>query len=191
MPHVNMTFPFLPDRDEGQEFKDAARDLTEAFKVISPFRVILTKDSFSFFRHKKFSTMWLNPIPATTSREATGTTAEAMSCGATSNEATGTTAEAASPGATDKPRHPTIMKMQGVIQQVYPDCDDQSTKSDVGFTPHMSLGQFPHKTLQQKLEEFQTGWQDVEFDVKEVYLISRKDFDDPFHIRETVPLGGP
>ena len=118
MPHVNMTFPFLPDRDEGQEFKDAARDLTEAFKVISPFRVILTKNSFSFFSHKKFSTMWLNPIPATTSSEATGTTAEAMSCGATFSEATGTTGEAASPGATDKPRHATIMKMQKVIQEV-------------------------------------------------------------------------
>ena len=36
----------------------------------------------------------------------------------------------------------------------------------------------------------QTDWRTVTFVVDRVYLISRRDFDDPFHVRYEVPIDG-
>ena len=60
MPHVNLTYPFIPDDlDGGQAFKNAAERAQKALASVQPFQVVLTKDSFQTFSHKKFQTMWL------------------------------------------------------------------------------------------------------------------------------------
>jgi RNA recognition motif-containing protein len=38
--------------------------------------------------------------------------------------------------------------------------------------------------------EFQDSWKSIEFEVSEVYMISRSGFDDPFEIRYVIPFGG-
>ena len=53
----------------------------------------------------------------------------------------------------------------------------------------MSLGQFKHKEREKWKAEFQESWQEIQFEIKEIYLISRADYHDPFHIRQTVKLG--
>ncbi|KAL6065052.1 Peptidyl-prolyl cis-trans isomerase E [Balamuthia mandrillaris] len=84
----------------------------------------------------------------------------------------------------------SLKELQRKIEEAYPYCDAQSTKSDKGFTAHMSVGQFKKKaeTLR-KIKEFEKIWDDsFEFVLKEVYLISRT-ADDPFEVRYVVPLG--
>ena len=60
MPHVNLTYPFIPDDlNGGKAFNDAAERAQKALANVQPFRVVLNKDSFQTFSHKKFQTMWL------------------------------------------------------------------------------------------------------------------------------------
>jgi hypothetical protein len=61
--------------------------------------------------------------------------------------------------------------------------------SERGFTPHLSLGQFPPGTVDTFQQEFSQDWTDIDFEVNEVHLISRSDFNDPFHIQHSVKLG--
>ena len=92
-------------------------------------------------------------------------------------------------GITDK-HHESVMDIQAKLEETFPDyCDlSQISKAKV-FTPHMSLGKFKHKDVSKFMEEFKDNWKDVEFEVKQVYFISRADFDDPFHVRHTIKLG--
>ena len=47
MPHVNLTYPFIPDDlDGGQAFKDATERAQKVLASVQPFKVVLTKDSF-------------------------------------------------------------------------------------------------------------------------------------------------
>ncbi|KAL6066999.1 Pre-mRNA splicing factor [Balamuthia mandrillaris] len=84
----------------------------------------------------------------------------------------------------------SLKELQRKIEEAYPYCDAQSTKSDKGFTAHMSVGQFKKKAeMLRKIKEFEKIWDDsFEFVLKEVYLISRT-ADDPFEVRYVVPLG--
>ena len=81
-----------------------------------------------------------------------------------------------------------VTDLQSHLVGLFPDCDDLNTRGDAGFQPHLSLGQFKKFEVKRYMEEFQKSWNDIEFVVSEIYLISRKDFDDPFHVRKTVPL---
>ncbi len=40
------------------------------------------------------------------------------------------------------------------------------------------------------MAELQAKWQDLTFQVSEVFLISRDNFDDPFKINYRIPFGG-
>ena len=86
------------------------------------------------------------------------------------------------------PPHPEVMKMHSILQDLYPDLATEDDP-ELGFQPHLSLGQFKHQEVEEFKDKFSSQWTDIEFTVSEVYLISRKDFYDPFHVRETVPLG--
>ena len=85
--------------------------------------------------------------------------------------------------------HPSVMKLQKTLEEIYPDFTDLSNRSELGFQPHLSLGQFSFSNIESKMEQFKRTWKDEVFTVDQIYLISRKDFDDPFHIRHTVKLG--
>lgn len=91
-----------------------------------------------------------------------------------------------------------------------PHCDDLNRRSEEGFTPHLSVGQWPtvrlwprrwaparcaltrvppQRKVDRTLEELSLSCP-LLFRVDHVYMISRADFEDPFHIRCAVPLGG-
>ncbi|CAH1786687.1 unnamed protein product [Owenia fusiformis] len=85
--------------------------------------------------------------------------------------------------------HPAVMKLQACLEAQFQLCDDLSNKSLNGFAPHLTLGQFKNQIVAKRLDDFCREWKDIEFEVNEIYMISRKDFNDPFHIRERIPLG--
>ncbi|MCL1468089.1 poly(A) polymerase [Argonema galeatum] len=78
-----------------------------------------------------------------------------------------------------------LHQLQSVLQQLFPQCDEQSKKSPNGFTPHLSVGQFPSSE-----EAFSQlpSWHPVSFPVESVALISRCG-DEPFEVRYLVHLG--
>jgi len=88
---------------------------------------------------------------------------------------------------TEKKRE--VNEVQNALETVFPYCNELSSKSEDGFTPHLSLGQFPKKDVQQNVENFQANWKSVEFTVSEVYLISRSSFEDPFTVYYRIPFG--
>jgi poly(A) polymerase len=78
-----------------------------------------------------------------------------------------------------------LHQLQAVLQQLFPQCDEQSKKSAAGFTPHLSVGQFP--TAQEAREQL-PSWHPLSFLVESVALISRRG-DEPFEVRYRVHLG--
>ncbi|MEW5859786.1 MAG: poly(A) polymerase [Cyanobacteriota bacterium] len=78
-----------------------------------------------------------------------------------------------------------LHQLQAALQQLFPQCDEQSKKSAAGFTPHLSVGQFP--TAQEAKAQL-PSWHPVSFLVESVALISRRG-DEPFEVRYRVHLG--
>ena len=152
---------------------DSEQKLQAALGKIAPFKVRFTRDSFGYFTHKKFSTLWLKPL------EPTSGGAEA--------------ATSTSDGKFTQPdtiHHPALISLQKTLEETFPECNDVSQISDKGFQPHLSLGQFGKQEVERSARGFQDEWQEEEMEVSEVYMISRKDFHDPFHVRYAVRLGG-
>ncbi|ELT99150.1 hypothetical protein CAPTEDRAFT_183161 [Capitella teleta] len=85
--------------------------------------------------------------------------------------------------------HPQVLGLQESMVKTFPQCNDVNKIGDHGFTPHLSLGQLKPKGYRECVDEFSKDWTDMEFTVDHVTLISRADFDDPFHVRHEVPLG--
>ncbi|BAZ17135.1 RNA 2',3'-cyclic phosphodiesterase [Calothrix sp. NIES-4071] len=80
----------------------------------------------------------------------------------------------------------SLQVLQSVLQNLFPQCDEQSKKSSTGFTPHLSVGQFPNpETAYSTLPQ----WRPYSFTVDSVALISRRG-DKPFEIKHIVHLGG-
>jgi len=85
---------------------------------------------------------------------------------------------------------PELVKLNGSLEKAFPYCNDLSAKSDNGFTPHLSLGQFARKDVEGRIKEFESNWNPIEFECSEVYMISREGFNDPFKVIYRVPFGG-
>ncbi len=88
-----------------------------------------------------------------------------------------------------KPTQP-LETLQSSLQQCTPDCDDVH-KHKNGFTPHLTLGQFPkHESMEERMTSFQEDWLPMHFQVKSVHLLWREDPpNDRFQIAHTLSLG--
>ncbi len=78
-----------------------------------------------------------------------------------------------------------LHELQAILQNLFPQCNEQSRKSHSGFTPHLSVGQFstPEAALAQLPQ-----WHPLSFTVESIVLISRRG-DEPFEVRRTINLG--
>jgi poly(A) polymerase len=74
--------------------------------------------------------------------------------------------------------------LQKALQLLFPQCNEQSNRAN-GFTPHLSVGQFPDESNARKLLP---AWKPVRFPVTYVALISRKG-EEPFAVRYRIALG--
>ncbi|MBD2238503.1 DUF504 domain-containing protein [Aulosira sp. FACHB-113] len=79
-----------------------------------------------------------------------------------------------------------LHELQKVLQNLFPQCNEQSSKTKAGFTPHLSVGQFP--SPEAALAEL-PQWHPVSFTVDSIALISRRG-DEPFVVRHIIYLGG-
>lgn len=84
-----------------------------------------------------------------------------------------------------------IIELQAAIVKAFPFCDDQNKKSDAGFTPHLTVGQWNTRGVEQKKKEFtdSTLSQIKTFQVTHIDFISRNG-DVPFEVHYQVSLGG-
>ena len=83
--------------------------------------------------------------------------------------------------------HPAIMTLQDKLQELYVDLREQSTKTPLGFQPHLTLGQW--RGGNSPTEPLKAGWEDISFTVDRIHLISRRGNFDQFVIKKSVHLG--
>ena len=160
MPHVNLLYPFLRDDARGETFAAAAAHAERALAGVPPFRVRL--DDFRHFQHRKSCTVWLHPSDPRVED-----------------------AREPEPGACAG-----VMAAQAALEAAFPFADHLSGISPAGFTPHLSVGQWPDRDRALvAAAEMRREWRPIEFEVDAVYLISRAGADDPFRIQARVPLG--
>lgn len=81
------------------------------------------------------------------------------------------------------------------LVRALPLCDEQSTRSAAGYTPHLTLGQLPaprdereRRAQDDQLERWRRAWRPVSFEADAMVLLSRRD-DGPFQERGRLPLG--
>ena len=80
--------------------------------------------------------------------------------------------------------------LQAAVQAVFPDCNDLA-RFPAGFTPHLSVGQFPSsRDCESTWEQLQASWQPITFTVAGVALLARGE-DSPFAVERMVPFASP
>ena len=83
-----------------------------------------------------------------------------------------------------------IHELHEACVRVFPTCDHLSKKSPKGFTPHISMGYFESlDSLKDHIDIYSKDWAPIEFEVKEVYFLSRLG-SVPYELRKVIPLGG-
>jgi 2'-5' RNA ligase len=83
-----------------------------------------------------------------------------------------------------------LQHLQAALQAAFPDCDDLG-RFPAGFTPHLSVGQFPLlRDCERTREQLQAVWQPITFALSKVALLAREP-DEAFNIAQRVALGGP
>eukprot|EP01121_Diplochlamys_sp_Union-15-3_P020063 TRINITY_DN7704_c0_g1_i1.p1 TRINITY_DN7704_c0_g1~~TRINITY_DN7704_c0_g1_i1.p1 ORF type:complete len:295 (+),score=49.11 TRINITY_DN7704_c0_g1_i1:41-886(+) len=84
----------------------------------------------------------------------------------------------------------SVIKLQNNLEKAFPSCNDLSTISEKGFTPHLTVGQWSNeRATTEAMKHFMSSWESLEFEVKEVYLISRHG-EEPFEVRYIIPFQG-
>ena len=87
------------------------------------------------------------------------------------------------PEPTDK-----IARLHSALMTHLPDYDDTARFSG-GFHPHLSVGQFQHRSLQSEQERLQTQWQPVQCEIASLSLIYRSpETNDRFVVAEEFPF---
>ena len=81
-----------------------------------------------------------------------------------------------------------IIRLHSVLLQHLPDYDDTARFAG-GFHPHLSVGQFQHRSLQTEQQRLQTEWQPIACEMKAISLIYRSpETDDRFVVAEQFPF---
>ena len=81
-----------------------------------------------------------------------------------------------------------IARLHKVLLQYLPDYDDTARFAG-GFHPHLSVGQFQHRSLQTEQQRLQTEWQSIACEMKAISLIYRSpETDDRFVVAEQFPF---
>jgi 2'-5' RNA ligase len=90
------------------------------------------------------------------------------------------------PEPTEELRH-----LQAALQAAFPDCNDLARIPPAGFTPHLSVGQFPSSpNCERTREQIQGDWQPITLTVDSVALLARGK-DSPFVVEQRVLLASP
>lgn len=75
-----------------------------------------------------------------------------------------------------------------LVSQLYPQSIEANRHGD-NFSPHIGVGYFKDVKESKRLQaKYQEHWKAISFKCKEIYILSRVG-EDPFEVREVVPLG--
>ena len=81
-----------------------------------------------------------------------------------------------------------IVRLHSTLMHHLPDYDDTARFAG-GFHPHLSVGQFSHRSLRTEQERLQTEWQPVHCEIDAISLIYRSpETDDRFVVAEQFRL---
>ena len=81
-----------------------------------------------------------------------------------------------------------ITRLHGTLMEHLPDYDD-TVQFAGGFHPHLSVGQFQHRSLHAEQQRLQTEWQPVRYEMAAISLIYRSpETDDRFVVAEQFPF---
>ena len=81
-----------------------------------------------------------------------------------------------------------IVRLHNVLLQHLPDYNDTAQFAG-GFHPHLSVGQFQHRSLQTEQHRLQTEWQPIQCEMKMISLIYRSpETEDRFVVAEQFPF---
>lgn len=81
-----------------------------------------------------------------------------------------------------------IAHLHGILLQHLPNYDDTARFAG-GFHPHLSVGQFQHRSLQTEQHRLQTEWQSIQCEIATLSLIYRSpETDDRFVVAEQFPF---
>ncbi|MCE2414607.1 2'-5' RNA ligase family protein [Candidatus Poribacteria bacterium] len=81
-----------------------------------------------------------------------------------------------------------IVQLHTILQHHLPDYDDTARFAG-GFHPHLSVGQFSHRSLRTEQERLQTEWQPVRCEIATLCLIYRSsETDDRFVVAKEFPF---
>ena len=81
-----------------------------------------------------------------------------------------------------------IVQLHSVLLQHLPDYDD-TARFGGGFHPHLSVGQFQHRSLHTEQQQLQKEWQPIECKLAHLSLIYRSpETDDRFVVAEQFPF---
>jgi poly(A) polymerase len=182
MPHINILYGFLPEA----YFPEAAAAIAQALTKLEPFTITLS--NFETFTHSSSCTAWLNPRSCTivSNRQDACSTKDEFSCETGILPVDKRLVENGARSELNPIPQPAdaLHQLQAILQQIFPQCNEQSSKSSNGFTPHLTIGQFA--TAQVAKTEL-SQWHPVKFQVDSIALISRRD-NEPFEIRYRIPL---
>ncbi len=87
--------------------------------------------------------------------------------------------------ATTPPR--ALHELQAALERAFPRCDEQSNKSDAGFTPHLSLGSVTADAARAR-EEWKALLPPISWTAHDVALVARRG-NEPMAVVRRVPLG--
>ena len=81
-----------------------------------------------------------------------------------------------------------IVRLHSTLMHHLPDYDDTARFAG-GFHPHLSVGQFQHRSLRNEQQQLQTEWQPVHCEMEAISLIYRApETDDRFVVAEEFPF---
>jgi poly(A) polymerase len=182
MPHITLLYGFLPEA----YFPEAAAAIAQALTKLEPFTITLS--NFETFTQSSSCTAWLNPRSCTivSNRQDACSTKDEFSCGTGILPVHKRVVENGARSELNPIPQPVdaLHQLQAILQQIFPQCNEQSTKSANGFTPHLTVGQF---TTAEVAKTQLPQWHPVKFQVDSIALISRRD-NEPFEIRYRIPL---
>lgn len=82
-----------------------------------------------------------------------------------------------------------LLSLQRTLEALFPQCHEQSRVSAQGFTPHLSIAQFPRaEEAEAHVAAWQAEWRPITFTVRAVELLARRG-EEPFAVRDAVPMG--
>jgi len=163
-PHINLLFPFI-----GHDLFPQAKSKIESsplFKTIKPFTLRLTQ--FHNNPGSKFIHIQVEVKPPPESNQPQKQPQK-------NNKRT---KKGDSPTLTD------LERLQQLMHQLFPACAQESSMVPL----HVSVGQFDQTKIPDYIQDFQTHWEPIEFEVTQLVFMHRTGENSPMQSNITIPL---